>query len=94
MESKRFGKKTEKVQHTFQVTRAHQFTDGQVSFNLCIDGDVFMYGLRVYEGEKGPFISFPARKDPKDGKYWNHCMIKLDDEQTETIIRLVEERLA
>lgn len=91
MESKRFGKKTEKKEHSFQVTRAHQFTDGQVSFNLCIDGDIFMYGLRVYEGS---FISFPARKDPKDGKYWNHCMIKLDEEQTETIIRLVEERLA
>lgn len=94
MEGKRFGKKVEKVEHSFQVTRAHQFEDGGVTFNLCIDGDIFMYGLRVYDGKKGPFITFPARKDTNDGKYWNHCTIKLDDEQTETIIRLVEEKLA
>lgn len=94
MESKRFGKKTERTIHKFEVTRAHQFTDGTVVFNLCIDGDIFMYGLRIYEGNKGSFISFPARKDSKDGKYWNHCMIKLDDERTEAIIRLVEEQLA
>jgi len=29
-------------------------------------------GCRIVDGQKGPFISYPARKDEKSGKYWNH----------------------
>lgn len=29
-------------------------------------------GCRVVSGQKGDFISYPARKDEKTGKYWNH----------------------
>lgn len=27
---------------------------------------------KIVEGKNGPFISYPARKDEKTGKYWNH----------------------
>jgi DNA-binding cell septation regulator SpoVG len=29
-------------------------------------------GCRVVEGQKGPFVSWPAKK-LDSGKYWNHC---------------------
>ena len=29
-------------------------------------------GCRIVDGSKGPFVSYPARKDDKTGKYWNH----------------------
>lgn len=28
-------------------------------------------GCRIVDGAKGPFISYPSRKDA-NGKYWNH----------------------
>ena len=28
-------------------------------------------GCRIVDGQKGPFVSYPSRKQD-DGKYWNH----------------------
>lgn len=30
-------------------------------------------GCRIVDGSKGPFVSWPATKNEKTGKYWNHC---------------------
>ena len=32
---------------------------------------ITLKGVRIIEGSKGPFLSFPARKDDA-GKYWPH----------------------
>jgi len=29
-------------------------------------------GCRLVEGSKGPFVSFPSRKNEATGRYWNH----------------------
>lgn len=29
-------------------------------------------GCRLVEGQKGPFVSYPATKNQSTGKYWNH----------------------
>ena len=29
-------------------------------------------GCRIVEGKNGPFVSYPATKNEKTGKYWNH----------------------
>lgn len=53
--------------------------DGQnPSFNILLHSvagaDPFLEikGCRIVDGKNGPFISYPARKDEKTGKYWNH----------------------
>ena len=30
-------------------------------------------GCRIVDGAKGPFVSWPATKNEKTGKWWNHC---------------------
>lgn len=30
-------------------------------------------GCCIVDGSKGPFVSWPATKNEKTGKYWNHC---------------------
>jgi DNA-binding cell septation regulator SpoVG len=30
-------------------------------------------GCRIVEGSKGQFVSWPATKNEKTGKWWNHC---------------------
>lgn len=30
-------------------------------------------GCRIVDGAKGAFVSWPATKNEKTGKYWNHC---------------------
>lgn len=91
----RFGKKNQTAQdHKLAVTRAHQFDDGSVTFDMSVDGFVFIYGCRIYDGKDDkPFISFPSRKG-NDGKYWNHAYMKLSEEQVEDLAKQIEEKLA
>lgn len=30
-------------------------------------------GCRIIDGSKGQFVSWPATKNEKTGKYWQHC---------------------
>jgi DNA-binding cell septation regulator SpoVG len=53
--------------------------DGQYpSFNIMLHANagaepfLEIKGCRIVSGQKGDFISYPARKDEKTGKYWNH----------------------
>ena len=73
-----------------KVTRANQVND-VVFFDVEING-VTIYGCKVVEGKNGDFVSFPSHKG-KDGKYYNHAWIKLDDDSTAAIVKQVEEML-
>ena len=85
-------KKQESVLTSINVSRAYAFDNGGVVFDAELNG-ISIYGLRVVEGSKGDFISFPARQG-KDGKYYNHVWVKLTDEDTKEIISQVEKKLA
>ena len=41
------------------VTRAKQFDDGGVMFDMIVN-EVSIYGCRVVEGKNGDFVSFPS----------------------------------
>lgn len=85
-------KKQESVLTTIEVSRAYAFDNGGVVFDAELNG-ISIYGLRVVEGSKGDFISFPARQG-KDGKYYNHVWVKLTDDDTKQIISQVEKKLS
>lgn len=74
-----------------QVTRAKQFDDGGVVFDMVVNG-VSIYGCRVVEGKNGDFVSFPSYK-AKDGKYYSHAYIKLSDADTKNIVSQVEDMI-
>ena len=46
-------------------------------------------GCRVTDGSKGRFISWPATKNEKTGKWWNHCFSS--DAFTSAVVKAVEE---
>lgn len=74
-----------------EVTRAKQFKDGGTVFDMVVN-DVSIYGCRVVEGKKGDFISFPAYKG-SDGKYYSHAYVKLSQEDTDLIVKQVEDMI-
>jgi DNA-binding cell septation regulator SpoVG len=55
------------------------FAGDRPSFNLNLHTDVgkatflTIKGCRLMEGAKGTFVSWPATKNDKTGKWWNHC---------------------
>ena len=84
-------KKSESAVQRVDVVRANLFDNGDVVFDVIING-VTIYNCRVVEGKNGDFISFPARKG-SDGNYYSHAYIKLTDEDTKKIVGLVEKAL-
>lgn len=74
-----------------KVTRAKQFKDGGVVFDMQVNG-VFIYGCRVIESKNGDFVSFPSYKG-SDGKYYSHAWVKLSDEDTKSIVKQVEDMI-
>jgi len=50
--------------------------DNQFNVNLhgAPGADPFLSikGCRIVEGSKGQFVSYPATKNEKNGKWWNH----------------------
>ena len=81
-------KKTEITEKTIEVTRAHQFEDGNISFDLLVNG-VSIYGCKIASGKNGQFVSFPSRK-AKDGKYYSYARVDLTKEETQDIISQLE----
>lgn len=84
-------KEVEQTAVEAKVTRAKQFKDGGVVFDMVVNG-VTIYGCRVIEGKNGDFVSFPAYKG-SDGKYYSHVWIKLSDDDTAAIVKQVENML-
>jgi len=57
--------------------RIEHFDGKYPSFNLHLsngskDPFITIRGCRIVNGSKGKFISYPATKNEKTGKYWNH----------------------
>ncbi len=84
-------KKEEAVSIDAKVTRAKQFKDGGVVFDMQVNG-VSIYGCRVIESKNGDFVSFPSYK-ASDGKYYSHAWVKLSDEDTKSIVKQVEDMI-
>ena len=76
------------VEKTIEVTRAHQFEDGNVTFDMVVNG-VTIYGCKIATGKNGDFVSFPSRK-AKDGKYYSHARVELSEDETKDIISQIE----
>lgn len=71
-----------------KVTRAKEFDNGNVAFDMLVNG-VTIYGCWYREGEKNgkdyQVISFPVQKG-KDGKYYTHAWFKIEDDVKSDII--------
>lgn len=83
--------KNEAKNHDVVVTRAKQFDNGDVVFDMTVN-DVTIYNCRWIEGAKDgkefKFVAFPNRK-AKDNNYYNHCYVKLSQEDTDTIEKMI-----
>lgn len=75
-----------------KVTRAFEFENGTVSFDLIVNNHFYFNNMRIVEGKTKDFISFPSYKG-KDDKYYSHCWFRIDDELEKQIIELVKEKL-
>lgn len=69
-----------------KVLRATEFEDN-LFFDMEVNG-VTIYGCRYVEGKNGDFIAFPSKKG-KDGKYYKHAYVELD----EAMVSLIDEQL-
>ena len=71
-----------------KVTRAKEFENGSVAFDMVVNG-VTIYGCWYREGEKDgkeyEIINFPSQKG-KDDKYYNIAWFKIEDELKADII--------
>lgn len=76
-----------------KVTRAKEVQEGQVVFDMVVNG-ITIYGCWYREGtsKKGEayqMVSFPSQK-ASDGKYYNHCWFKIEDDVKANIIEQLE----
>lgn len=75
---------------SLKITRARAYED-MYFFDMVLNG-VQIYGCRLIEGENGWFVSFPSKKPTKkNGKWYNHCWAKLDDDTVTEICSEVME---
>ena len=79
----------------FKVEHVHDWgRNGGISFSLRVEGpvQVEIYGCRIKSSRNGEFVAFPQRKG-KDGQYYKHAWMALDDDQTAEIISAVYDAL-
>lgn len=97
-ERKRGTKSAEKQERevmkvdSFKVTRAHEFDNGNVSFDLLING-VQIYRLSVISAKDTDrqFIGFPSYQN--NGKWYNYVYLNLSDADSDKIIDAVYNNL-
>lgn len=77
--------------YNLEVKRAKEYKN-TVFFDVDING-VMIYGCRFVEGKNGDFVSFPSYKG-SDGKFYNHCWIKLGDAEVKLIDEQIDQLLA
>lgn len=84
-------KKSEELKQEMNVTikRAKEFQSGDIGFDMEVNG-ITIYGCVYKNTDKGNFVSFPAKKNEKDGKYYNHVYFKIDDE----LLKEIEDKLS
>lgn len=78
------------VVDSFEIRRAHEFKNGNISFDMTLNGIKF-YSAVVVKGSKGDFISWPQRKVEED--YFSYYWIPLDQKDIDTIIDAVYDKL-
>lgn len=78
---------------SYNVIRAHEFKDGNIAFDLKING-ITLYNLTLvwYKKEKRYFISFPSKK--VDDKYYNHYWFPVEDDLLAGIKKEIEDLLS
>ena len=90
--AKRVTKGQETTSISVKVTRVKQWENGNISFDIIANG-INIYGLTYItvnkDGEDKSFISFPSRKG-SDGKYYNYCYFKIDEELQSEIEKQIE----
>lgn len=77
---------------SFRITRAHEFDNGNVSFDMIING-VQIYRLSVISAKDSDrqFIGFPSYQS--NGKWYNYCYLALSEDDVEKIINEVYNNL-
>lgn len=83
------GSTKEANTYDVKVTRAKETKEGQVVFDMIVNG-VNIYSCWYREGKDKngkdyTMISFPSQK-ADNGKYYNHCWFKIEDDLKEEII--------
>lgn len=92
-ERRKSNKKTEDKKfmevNEFSILRAHEFDNGNISFDLKING-ITLYRLSVVSVKDSDrvFIGFPSYQ-AKDGKWYNYYYLPLSDEDMDKIINAV-----
>lgn len=96
-ERRRSNKSAEKARETmkvdsFKITRAHEFDNGNVSFDMLING-VQIYRLSVISAKDSDrqFIGFPSYQS--NGKWYNYVYLPLSEEDSDKIINEVYNNL-
>ena len=77
---------------SFKIARAHEFDNGNVSFDMLING-VQIYRLSVVSAKDSDrqFIGFPSYQS--NGKWYNYCYLALSEDDVEKIINEVYNNL-
>ena len=57
-----------------EITIEHHGNQFNINLHLTPGADPFLSikGCRIVDGNKGPFVSYPATKNNTTGKWWNH----------------------
>ena len=77
------------------VKRAYEYKNGNISFNLEIDGWITIYDLTLVKyidkdtKEEKYFISFPQKQDSQ-GNYWNWVYFNVLQEEQDVIEEQIE----
>lgn len=87
------NKNQESQTYDVKVTRAKETKEGQVVFDMVVNG-VTIYGCWYREGvdKKGndyQLISFPSHKGDND-KYYNYTWFKIEDDVKNSIIEQLQ----
>lgn len=78
--------------YDFAVTRVTPYSNFYF-FDMTLNG-VYIYGLKLIEGDNGWFIGFPAKRpSKKSGKWYNYVWAPLAEDDTAEIIAAVMERV-
>ena len=76
----------------FAVTRVTPYNDFYF-FDTTLNG-VYIYGLKLIEGDDGWFIGFPSKRpSKKGGKWYNYVWAALSEDDAAEIIAAVMERV-
>lgn len=82
------AKKINYIDATWEIKRAKQFKDGNITLDIEVNG-ITIYGARVVKGKKNEFIAWPSYKG-SDGNYYNHVYCPISQEEQDAIIKEVK----